>query len=91
MPFVDETHRADPDMQVPGDRCYLFYREIMEEWKRAPRWTTVDTIMTKLLNFLDGHDVNQASRSAALLAFMVFFAREVMPYEEKKCRENGEI
>ena len=91
MPFIKQESRSDPDLAVAGDRCYLFYKEIMEEWRRQPRWTTADAIMTKLLNFLDRRNVDQSARSAALLAFMVFFAREVMPYEEKKAKENGGV
>ena len=91
MPFITEEHRKDTDVNVPGDRCYLFYKEMVEDWRRQPRWATADTIMVRLLDYLDRRTVNQSNRAAALLAFMVFFNLEVMPYELKKREENGDV
>ena len=90
MPAIKQEARENPDPAVPGDRCYVFYKELMEMWRESPRWTTVDRILETLMNFLNG-DVNNASRRAAILAFLVFFCREVMPYEESKFKENGAI
>lgn len=83
MPFVDQAHRDSPDMMIPGDRCYREYKYIMEQWDQSPRWGTVDRLAERL--FPDSYE------RAHFLAFLVFFSREVMPYEEQKVRENGEV
>jgi hypothetical protein len=83
MPFINEERRKDPDMQIPGDRCFIYYREMMRVWRLNPRWTTVDEIAKTF--FVDDQ------LRAAFLAFMVFFNREAMPYEEQKAKENGEV
>jgi len=83
MPFVDQSHRDAPDMMVPGDRCFREYRYIMDEWAKSPRWGTIDHLAERL------HP--DAYERAFFLAFLVFFAKHAMPYEESKVKENGDI
>jgi hypothetical protein len=83
MPFVDANHRENPDMEVPGDRCYVEYRRLIAAWKQNPRWTTAD----QLLGWLYPNPIKRAY----FLAFLVFFALKVMPYEIQKIRENGDV
>lgn len=83
MPFVNHEHRMVQDTAVPGDRCFIEYREIMNEWRSSPRWATVDAIA--------GVIWPNPWRRAAILAFLVFFVLHVIPYERKKRRENGDI
>ena len=91
MPFVDQEYRDNPDMEIPGDRCYLLYKELLDEWENSPRWTTVDTMLNDFLNNVDQGKVPKRHRAAAILAFMVFFQLHVIPYELKKREENGDI
>lgn len=83
MPFVDQQHRAEQDFDVPGDRCYIEYRKMMTAWGLAPRWGTVDAIAAYIWP--------DKWKRATVLAFLVFFVLWVMPYEEKKRKENGDI
>lgn len=89
MPFIDPQSRAEIEggrsPRTPGERCYEEYLCMVRRWTKAPRWTTVDDIAQDHLRIAD--DTNRA----IFLAFMVFFAKHVMPYEEKKCAENGDI
>ena len=83
MPFVDAEHRDKPDFEVPGDRCYIEYRKMMTAWAASPRWTMVDAIAAQIWK--------DRWHRATVLAFLVFFCLHVMPYEEKKRKENGDI
>ena len=88
MPFVNKEHRANQDSNIPGDRCYLFYKDMMTSWRANPCWTTADEIYAFVL------DTNQPSpewQRAKELAWQVFFQLHVMPYELKKLKENGDI
>ncbi len=83
MPFVDQEHREKQDFEIPGDRCYIEYRKMMTAWGLAPRWATVDAIAAYIWK--------DRWQRAMVLAFLVFFVLWVMPYEEKKRKENGDI
>ena len=83
MPFVELEHREKQDFEVPGDRCYIEYRKIMTAWAASPRWTMVDAIAAQIWP--------DKWKRALILAFLVFFCLHVMPYEEKKRKENGDI
>lgn len=83
MPFVDSNHRENPDMRVPGDRCYMEYKGIMARWDAEPRWTTVDAIAENLFP-------NPIKR-AYFLAFLVFFQLHVLPYEKRQQWKNGDV
>jgi len=88
MPFIDrESRELSPDKlmfsPIAGDRCYAHYKEMMAIWRVAPRWTTVDAILASY--------IPDQQKRAEFLAFMVFFNIHVMPYEEQKRKENGDI
>lgn len=83
MPFVTTSHRECPDFNIPGDRCYVEYKKIMNAWGESPRWTTIDKMATRFIS-------NDDDR-AYFLAFLVFFALHGMKYEEIKREENGDI
>ena len=84
MPFVDQEHRDNPDREIPGDRCYVEYKKIMEAWNKSPRWRTVDKLVGETFGWGD-------TERAKFLAFMVFFNLHVMDYELKKREENGDV
>lgn len=88
MPFVNEEHRNKPDLEIPGDRCYNYYKQFVDEWRANPRWTTVDTMYQWVLK---SHDAEVKWETAKQLAWQVFFNLHVMPYELKKREENGDI
>lgn len=87
MPFVTQAHRTSPDLTIPGDRCYVHYKWMVEAWKKEPRWTTADTIYAKVMDFSE----NCKDQCAKELAWQVFFIKYVMPYEDLKEAENGTI
>ena len=93
MPFITKEDREElKDRQpvTPGERCYLIYKQLVTTWDRDPRWATVDSLYENIV-------VNQPLsympeyKRAAELAWQVFFIRYVMPYEEKKLLENGDV
>lgn len=86
MPFVTEPHRKSPDMTIPGDRCFLAYKHMMEEWNKERCWTTADRLMEEVFTKSDPDMFR-----AAFLAYLVFFIKHVMKYEEEKIQENGDI
>lgn len=101
MPFVDSTHRMFPDPTIPGDRCFMIYKRLIEIWEKEPRWTTADRLYGQIMAG-DGWGAlyqEHAERvpdqndwkKAAQLAWQVFFIKKVMPYENDKCRLNGDI
>ena len=87
MPFVNAEHRASPDGNIPGDRCYLYYKEMVRVWKANPRWTTADNIYGAVVI----REESKAEQRAKELAWQVFFQIYVMPYELMKQKENGDI
>ena len=85
------------EIQV-GDMCYVHYKRMVEYWKANPRWTTAheiyQAVMTKRwqMAFVDRLTADQLDYiTARELAWQVFFQLHVMPYEEEKRLENGDI
>jgi len=95
MPFItkDRRHMIDKEGMAPyepGDLCYVYYKEMMEKWRASKRWTTVHEIyneMAENFDYLSTADQQTAKR----LAWEVFFALEVVPYELEKRKENGDV
>jgi|WetSurMetagenome_2_1015567.scaffolds.fasta_scaffold73242_3 hypothetical protein len=85
MPFVTQDHRDNPDISIPGDRCYQYYKQLVDAWKKEPRWTTAHQLYRWI------RYETFADPAAAELAWQVFFIKYVMPYEDKKEQENGTI
>jgi hypothetical protein len=83
MPFVSKEHRENPDMMIPGDRCYIEYRAIMARWRANPRWTTVDELAERLYP--------NPFKRAFFLAFLVFFSTQVLDYERLQKEKNGDV
>lgn len=94
MPFVTKEHRENPNLSIPGDLCYYYYKQMVDEWKSNPRWTTAAEIyrnmkvQTQQSEFCS---LNWFAVSAYELAWQVFFQKYVMPYEDQKEKENGTI
>jgi hypothetical protein len=96
MPFITQDRREIIDNQgifklstvTPGDKCYVFYRAMVDQWNDNPRWHTAHSLYKNaLFNFkTDPDDIVAHS-----LAWQVFFQLHVMPYELKKREENGDI
>jgi hypothetical protein len=97
MPFVTQDHRDNPDMLIPGDICYTFYRDMVIRWKKQPRWTTAHNIYKEMTDILRQSHVSDLFRkdcdqcAAYKLAWQVFFQLYVMPYELEKRQQNGDI
>lgn len=89
MPFVTKEHREHPDPSIPGDRCYRWYKYLVNEWNIEPRWTTADRLYHDIYWNDDGSSTEETV--ARHLAWQVFFIKFVMPYEDKKENENGAI
>lgn len=87
MPFITQESRLKPNPAIPGDRCYLWYRWMIDEWKRERRWTTADKIYAIVMH----DDESLAEQRAKELAWQVFFVLHVMDYEQEKMEENGDI
>ena len=109
MPFVPVTpnrEAIDKDglnaCKSVGDVCYFYYRQMMDEWNREPRWTTAHIIYRRLGDiqptlaetsclWLNGKLSKDDYMVAESLAWQVFFNLHVMNYEHKKRAENGDI
>jgi hypothetical protein len=105
MPFIEKGRRMiikdwgleKLDEIQPGDRCYFFYKNMVDEWKANPHWTTAHHIYKDMLSGIVGEkDVelrteNDDDDIAYLLAWQIFFQLYVMPYELKKREENGDV
>ena len=76
---------------------------MMEKWRQNPRWTTAHTIKRDFLVELTDKDFWNPTivlatvfplediRTACELAYEVFFAFHVLPYEREKEYINGTI
>jgi len=99
MPFIKKERRKQIDAHglysLPvveaGDRCYYFYKQMMDQWHTEPRWTTAHSIYRKMTTDLWAKVMEPDDRLAYELAWQVFFAVEVVSYELRKRYENGGI
>lgn len=91
MPFVNQEHRDKPDLAIPGDRCYVWYKWMIAEWKKERRWTTADRIYDQVCEFHKQRKLPREQLRALDLAWQVFFADEVMSYEKEMKAKNGAI
>lgn len=94
MPFTEQSRRQpalDGTLKEPqpGDLCFVHYHKMKQAWKAIPRWMSVHVIYRTLLR--DKIQLSEDSRVALDLAWQVFFALVVLPYEKKKPKENGDI
>lgn len=97
MPFTTSEARRMTDTIGPkeeGDRCFLFYREMLRSWRASPRWTTAHNIYLKMRMETHGESITWTSQdetAAYELAWQVFFQLHVLPYEIQKRTMNGEV
>lgn len=89
MPFIPKEGRErlkkpGEEPQNVGEMCYLEYVKIMDQWKQRPRWQTVHKLAQDALSLSD-------QQAAEILAFLVFFSKHAMKYEDQKSQENGDI
>jgi hypothetical protein len=90
MPFIKQEARRELDTKSrqpenSGELCYEEYKKMMKAWRDTPRWCTVDALLGSVVG------VHDPLQRAKVLAFLVFFWREVTPYEWRKAIENGDI
>ena len=79
MPFINQSRRYAIDKYgfaglseiEPGDRCYEFYRQFVEQWRREPKWETVHKLVKQY--GLTEPIVSDDNLIAAHLAWQVFF------------------
>jgi hypothetical protein len=96
MPFINDSRREEIarygleglEEVRPGDRCYVHYKVLVDVWRADPCWTTAHTLFKGLSTDTSLDDDDYAARA---LAWQVFFHLHVMPYEEQKRKENGDI
>jgi hypothetical protein len=79
----------------------LAYVPMMAAWRASRRWTTAHNLRKKiesgeygqwLYPIIEGTEFTRADVNAAvLLAWDVFFGREVLKYEQEMSDKNGEI
>lgn len=97
MPFVTKDHRERPDLEIPGDLCYVYYKRMVDDWKQNPRWTTANSIYMLMKIDISGQHsftglpMTRMHVAAYELAWQVFFQKYVMEYENLKEKENGTI
>lgn len=107
MPFISQERRKaidnyEKDMLPlsPGDRCYVFYKEMVHKWKENPRWATAHEIYKNIS--YENEDLKDFSLEdwegrygddfvARRLAWQVFFQFYVIPYEIDKLKQSGNI
>jgi hypothetical protein len=102
MPFITSEARRMTDQIGPqevGDRCFIFYREMLRAWRTSPRWTTAHQLYREIVleprlqdtARTDNHQRLLDEVTAAELAWQVFFALHILPYEMQKRTLNGEV
>lgn len=89
MPFIKPDRRVplqtgDAVPREVGELCFLRYKEIMDEWRRNPRWTTIHNMFVKLTGAED-------EEAAAFLAFLEFYLNHGHNYELTKKEQHGDI
>jgi hypothetical protein len=99
-----EIRRLGPiACQDVGDMCFFFYDKMVEKWKQTPRWTTAHGIYRDFCIEQTDRDFWNPTivlatvfplediKTAVDLAWQVFFQKFVMPYEDQKIIDNGDI
>jgi hypothetical protein len=100
MPFITSEARRMTDTIGPkevGDKCFLFYREMLRAWRASPRWTTAHDLYRDMILFPAAEGTAMISEqdlvdslTARELAWQVFFQLHIIPYELQKRTLNGE-
>ena len=111
MPFIEQKRRKiieekgleglynyrENSWIQSGDRCYVYYKQMVDKWRGNPKWTTAHEIYRDMIIcyndkdlFADNYDKND-NYAAACLAWQVFFQLYILPYELEKRKINGEV
>ena len=56
-----------------GDKCYYFYKQMMNKWKKSRRWTIAHEIYATMKNDVIVKGYCDDTKRAYELAWMVFF------------------
>ena len=87
-----------PEGIQPGDRCYFYYKKMIDRWRDNPRWTTAHEIYKDMIynrnhiNYGEYAGEDEYDEQIAYeLAWDVFFQLHIIPYELQKRNENGDI
>jgi len=104
MPFIPQKRRdalkQGGKPETVGDITYMAYKVFIERWKEERRWTTAHNILKDIEKISETIYRHVIARSpelandvplAVALAWQVFFAKEVIKYENEKEKENGSI
>ena len=99
MPFVCEKCRMVGHKPCAvGDLCYNAYRYLIISWRLTRRWTTAHNLLKDLAWWTLKEWATYRTKYgladyvvASILAYKVFFNKEVMVYEDEKEKENGKI
>lgn len=78
------------DIKV-GDRCYHFYKKMVECFEIKTRWTTAHNIYKKMIKDIEENNYSTDTNRAYELAWQVFFQLHVIPYELGMRKKNGDI
>ena len=82
--------RLDKAIVAPGDLCYIHYKKMVDKWKTNPRWTTAHEIF-KEVEDTQPYDRTNDDWIDKSLAWQCFFHYHVLPYEDQKRKDNGDI
>lgn len=98
------SHLGLPACKDVGDITYVFYCRMVHLWKQEPRWTTAHKIYKDFVLNSDDNVFYWAVNDTLVqkfdlldvkagcdLAWAVFFQKFVMPYEDQKSADNGDI
>lgn len=99
MPFVSIICRSPRHKPCAvGDLCYNAYYPLVLSWRLTRRWTTAHNLLKGLAWWTIKEWATYRTKYgladyviASVLAYKVFFAFHVLPYEVEKRAENGDI
>lgn len=85
------TYKSTEAGFAVGDKCMYFYKKMMKKWNENSSWTTLHNIYSGVVGCKIQNQMDEDTKRAYELAFMVFFHLHGMPYEIKKRALNGDI
>lgn len=110
MPYIEPEPRKyfdehPTEAKTDGDLAYVFYKELLKQWKAEPRWKTYASMRkaakdarsmpTEMQKLVKGLAANGAGVVDMIVAYDAAVdeinERYVKPYEIKKREENGDI
>ncbi len=105
MPYIKQKDRKriekEKNIASFGELNYLIYREMVKQWKLNSKYLTIHTIKqwSNHISYLWGclpdgvyyRGLNTDLLTAGELAFMEFYRRYAVPYENKAKKRNGDV